>query len=101
MFANSSRSFSLAIRVLLGLSFTGCGPWQVDPAMFQPVESSAEARKRDSDRDINFGHPSSLPLPSTLDVNAFESELFGFLKDRQYVELGWKATRPFAIPDPI
>jgi hypothetical protein len=38
---------------------------------------------------VASGTSNSLPLPSSLDVTAYESQLFDFLNRRQYKTLGW------------
>ncbi|GAA5510948.1 hypothetical protein [Novipirellula caenicola] len=52
----------------------------------RPVVAVSSINPSNSD----FGRQHQLPLPSTMAVFDYEKQLFKFLSERQYVELGWR-----------
>ena len=58
-------------------------------------ESTAMPGNRD------FGKPSSLPAPSGMSVHDFEKELYKFLDDRKYQDLGWSVDKSIRDTGPF
>lgn len=43
----------------------------------------------ENESTVNFGTPASLPAPSRMSVHGFEKQLYKFLDERKYQDLGW------------
>ena len=91
MSAYGPRRFGLVMLLLL--STAGCSQRAGDeiPGSAQAnAEEISPADAKPADLEADFGQPADLPLPSTMDVLNYERELFSFLEDRHYVDLGWR-----------
>lgn len=96
MSSNCPHSFSRGIGLLFLLLAAGCDGFEAQslfhPDNDQPVATRAsEGPLLDQPGfNLGLGEPSPLPLPGSLTVNDYEQELFQFLKERKYVDLGWR-----------
>ena len=58
----------------------------VNPTKPSSVEESLSVAMANTK---NYGQPANLPAPSSLSVHDFEKQLYRFLDDRRYQDLGW------------